>query len=119
MHKALRLCRGRHPPVPAVAHTTGLAVSDSKTEVTGNPQQVEGLEIHEQPDGCVVYQKSREKVHFLNHTAVFLLELCNGRHSMEEIREIYAATFDRSPAPDQEIAAIFEQFAAEELVRIP
>ena len=94
-------------------------MSDRKTEISGNPQRVEGLEIHEQPDGCVVYQQSREKVHFLNHTAVFLLELCNGRHSMEEIREIYAATFDQSPAPEQEIAALIEQFLAEELVRVP
>ena len=78
-----------------------------------------GSRFTSSPTGASVYQKSREKVHFLNHTAVFLLELCNGRHSMEEIREIYAATFDRSPDPDQEIAAIFEQFAAEELVRIP
>ena len=94
-------------------------MSDQKTKIRGNPQQVAGLEIHEQPDGCVVYQHSREKVHFLNHTAVVLLELCNGRHSMEEIRAIYAATFDQSTAPDQEIAALFEQFLAEELVRIP
>ena len=94
-------------------------MSDQKTQIRGNPRQVEGLEIHEQPDGCVVYQKSREKVHFLNHTAVFLLELCNGRHSIEEIRKIYSATFDRSTAPDQEIAAVLEQFVAEELILIP
>ena len=89
------------------------------TGISGNPLQVEGLEIHEQPDGCVVYQHSREKVHFLNHTAVVLLELCNGKHSMEEIREIYAATFKRSEAPAQEIAALIEQLVAEELVRVP
>ena len=94
-------------------------MSDQKKDVRGNPQRVEGLELHEQPDGCVVYQQSREKVHFLNHTAVVLLELCNGRHSMEEIRAIYAATFDLSPAPELEIAALFEQFLTEELVRFP
>lgn len=94
-------------------------MSERTTEIRGNPQQVAGLEIHEQPDGGVVYQQSREKVHFLNHTAVFLLELCNGRHSMEEIRKIYDATFDRPPSSETEITAVFEQFLAEELVRIP
>jgi len=38
---------------------------------------------------------------------------------MAEIREIYAATFEQSPAPEQEIAALFEQFLAEELIRVP
>ena len=94
-------------------------MSDQKTETSGYPRQVAGLEIHEQPDGCVVYQQAREKVHFLNHTAVVILELCNGRHSREEIRDIYSATFDQAPAPEQEVAAIIEQFLAEELVQVP
>lgn len=94
-------------------------MSNHTSWIPGNPRQVEGLEIHEQPDGCVVYQQSRGKVHFLNHTAAFLLELCNGRHSMAEIGVIYARTFDQSPAPEQEIASLLEQLVAEELVRIP
>jgi len=87
-------------------------------EETGKPAQAEGLEIYPEADGCVVYQPQRDKVHFLNHTAVFLLELCDGEHGVGEIGEIFRETFKPAEDPGEAVAAILKQFSDEELVTL-
>jgi hypothetical protein len=83
------------------------------------PVQSEGLEIFPETDGYVVHQPERNKVHFLNHTAVFVLELCNGRHRVGEIENILAASFEMTESPSAVVAKILGQFVEEDLVRIP
>lgn len=83
------------------------------------PVQSEGLEIFPEADGYVVHQPARNKVHFLNHTAVFVLELCNGRHRIGEIESILAGSFDMTESPAEVVAKILGQFVEEDLVRIP
>ena len=39
-------------------------------------RRVAGVETNAAPDGVMVYQESRDKVHFLNQTAVIVFELC-------------------------------------------
>lgn len=58
------------------------------------PVQPEGLEVSEVPDGYIVYRGDTEKVHFLNPTAAFVFELCDGLHTLGEIEEIFRATFE-------------------------
>ena len=81
------------------------------------PAQAEGLEIYPEADGYVVYQPRRDKVHFLNHTAVFLLELCNGEHDVGEIGEIFRETFSPAEDPGEAVAALLKQFTDEELLK--
>ena len=85
-------------------------------ETGGFPAQVEGLEIYSEADGYAVYQAAQDKVHFLNSTAVFVLELCNGRHEVREMADIFGETFKEEKNPEQVVADIVNQFLREGLV---
>ena len=56
-----------------------------------------GLEINEVTDGFLVYQRDRDRVHFLNATATLVLESCDGRLTAAElplrcgVRVLYAS----------------------------
>lgn len=53
-----------------------------------NPQHVDGLDISPAEDGYIVYQPELDRVHFMNATAVLILELCNGKNSEQEIVDL-------------------------------
>ena len=41
-------------------------------------ERAPGIEIREAPDGLVVYDAGRDRLHYLNPTAALLLESCDG-----------------------------------------
>ena len=90
----------------------------SDNEIDGLPVKAAGLEVFPEADGYVVYQAAREKVHFLNHTAVFVLELCDGLHSVAEIQAIFRETFPPAADPERAVDDILGSFVGEELIRI-
>ena len=90
----------------------------SDSGIAGLPTKAAGLEIHPEADGYVVYQAARDKVHFLNHTAVFVLELCDGVHSAAEIKGIFRGMFPSSEDPERDVDGILGRFVEEELIRI-
>ena len=53
----------------------------------------------------------------MNHTATFVLEYCNGQHSVDEIAEIMQDAWQMDEAPQQEVAALVEQLEKEKLLR--
>ncbi len=57
------------------------------------PQQVAGLDLTPVEDGLIVNDHSREKVHYLNHTAGLVLTLCNGRNSIQKIARLLQKQF--------------------------
>lgn len=57
------------------------------------------LEVHETEDGLIVYQGSTDRVHYLNHTAAAVFELCDGRRSVEDIAEELRTLFGLEEAP--------------------
>ncbi len=79
-------------------------------------KQVEGLDINQVEDGFILYDPEKDMVHFLNHTALFVLELCNGRHRAGEILEIVKGTFELKETPDREIRDILDRFIHQGLV---
>ena len=87
-------------------------------ERDARPVQADGVTVFREPDGCVVHQPARNKVHFLNHTAAFVLELCTGGHTVGEIEEILAAFFDLTEPAEVAVTAALRQLVAEDLVRI-
>jgi hypothetical protein len=90
----------------------------SEIRIAGLPVKAAGLEVYPEADGYVVYQAAREKVHFLNHTAVFVLELCDGLHSDAEISAIFRETFPPAEDPERAVDDILRRFVGEELIRI-
>ena len=68
-------------------------------------------------DGAIVaYLPDTDRVHYLNHTGAMIFELCNGRHTVEEIVRIIQVAFDLAAPPAPEVQALLEQAMAEGLV---
>ena len=71
---------------------------------TDRPERAAGLEVNEVDDGFVVYQPSPERVHHLNSTAAFVLELSNGERTQAQIAEEMRSIFGLDEAPLDAVA---------------
>lgn len=81
------------------------------------PSRVDGLDVVEVADGFVVYHPDRDRVHFFNHTAAVVLELCDGTRNDEQIVEVIRRAWDLPDPPDAEVADCLAQLRQEGLVR--
>ena len=84
--------------------------------MTEQPKLVGEVEINKVADGYIVYQPSRDRVHYLNHTATIVLELCNGQNSAGEIAALLQDAYDLPAPPAAEVNACLEQLRGEGLV---
>ena len=66
-------------------------------------ERAPGIEIREAPDGLVVYDASRDSLHYLNPTAALLLESCDGTLPAVELPAILAAAFALAAPPTGEV----------------
>jgi hypothetical protein len=82
-----------------------------------SPVMTEGLEINESDLGVVIFDAGTDRVHHLNNTAALVLELCDGRRSVDEIVSTLAAAFALPEPPIIEIRECLERLRAEGLVR--
>ena len=79
--------------------------------------RAENLEVHDVPDGYIVYQTERDSVHYLNHTAAIIFEFCDGKHEPEDIVTRVATAFDLGPSALDEIRAGLDSLLKEGLVQ--
>jgi hypothetical protein len=79
-------------------------------------QRIENLELSEVPDGYVVYQSSKDRVHFLNQAAAVIFELCDGNHDASEIRSILVSGYDLSTFPEDDFQTALDSMLAEGLI---
>jgi hypothetical protein len=82
------------------------------------PKRVAGLEINTIEGGFMAYQPDRNRVHYLNHTAVLVLELCNGRNSVARIARLIQNIYSLPNTPESEVAEIMARMESEALVNI-
>lgn len=75
------------------------------------------LEVHEVPDGYVVYQNTRDNVCYLNKTAAIIFEFCDGKLASDEIVARVAKVFDLGPSAHDEIQACIETLVKEGLIQ--
>jgi hypothetical protein len=70
--------------------------------------QADNLEINEVPDGYIIYQSARDRVHYLNKTAAIVFELCDGRLDADTIvgRVVQAFELDGSAQQDEIMACL-------------
>ena len=80
------------------------------------PKRSDDLEINPVPDGYIVYQPSRDRVHYLNHTAVLVLELCTGQVRAADMPRLLKDLYDLPDPPTNEVAACLETLSTEGLV---
>jgi hypothetical protein len=78
--------------------------------------QASNLDVHEVPDGYIVYQKERDRVHYLNKTAAIIFEFCDGEHDPDDIVTRVAKAFELGPSAYNEIRAGLDSLVKEGLV---
>lgn len=81
------------------------------------PKIAEDIEINEVEDGYVIYQGEKDKVHYLNKTAVLVLESCTGGNSAGDIGEIVKQAYGLPEVPEREVADCLKTLYDEELIK--
>jgi hypothetical protein len=83
------------------------------------PRRAADLEINDVVDGYVVYQSDRDRLHYLNHTAIVLLEACDGKVSAAELPGLLAAIYRLEDPPRQEVEQCLNTLLHEGLLLRP
>jgi hypothetical protein len=78
--------------------------------------QASNLEVHEVPDGYIVYQIEQDRVHYLNTTAAAIFEFCDGQLDADAIVERVADVFELGPTGHAEIRAALDSLLQAGLV---
>jgi hypothetical protein len=86
------------------------------TSMPDRPSRVDDIDLVEVADGFVVYHPARDRVHFFNHTAAVVLELCDGTKSDEELATLVQRCYELPDPPRAEIAECVAQLREEGLV---
>lgn len=85
---------------------------------SSTPRLVKGLRITPSTNGYIVYDAGRERVHYLNHTAALVMDLCTGRNSLAEIVTLVGAAYGLPRKPAREVGALVRQLAGEGLIAL-
>ena len=80
------------------------------------PRQIENLQIDQAANGFVIFDASRERVHYLNHTAALILQLCSGENSETDIAGYLQEAYALPEPPAAEVAAYVTRLAEEGLI---
>lgn len=83
------------------------------------PLRQPGLELSEVTDGFVVSRPGDDGIHFLNPTAAFILESCNGALRTRELAALVADAFDLAGPPLADVEACVASLLAAGLVADP
>ena len=81
-----------------------------------NPRHINNLDINPADDGYIIYQPELDRVHYLNATAVLILELCTGSNSSEEIIDLVQQAYGLPEAPVEVVGEALKQLKAEGLL---
>jgi hypothetical protein len=77
--------------------------------VTDRPLRAKGLDINPVADGYVVYDPGTDLVHYLNHTAAMVLEMCTGDDTADDIAAFLTEVFGSAPDVGSAVAACIDQ----------
>src|SRR5262245_60816762 len=81
-----------------------------------HPKRIDGLEVNPVEDGFMIYQPDKDRVHYLNHTAVLVFELCDGQRSAAEIAELVQKAYGLPKRPRKEVDAALAKMQGEGLL---
>jgi hypothetical protein len=77
----------------------------------------DGLEVSDVPDGRVIYQAATERVHYLNPTAVVVLEFCAEHRPVGEIIAFLQTAYQLQNPPRAEVQDCLATLLKEDLLR--
>lgn len=84
--------------------------------MNSRPTKAGDFEIREFEDAFMIHQPERDRVHYLNHTAVLILELCTGENTPARIAEILKVTYGLDAPPEKEVNQIVRNMVDEGLI---
>jgi hypothetical protein len=88
-----------------------------KSALIKHPLRQADLEIKAAKDGYMIYEPAKDRVHYLNHTAVVVLELCDGKTPARRIAETLRRAYGLASAPHKDVDRTLSQLKGEGLVR--
>lgn len=97
------------PPLAAVAKRADRIVA-------AQPCRIDGLEVTPAANGFSIFDASRDRVHYLNHTAAIILELCSGENSVEDIAAYLQDAYALPEPPLAEVASYVARLSEEGLI---
>jgi len=80
------------------------------------PRRAPEIELNEVIDGFVAYDPGRDRIHFLNPTAAFVLESCDGQLRAGELPALVAAGFQLDKPPVEDVEACLAALLREGLL---
>jgi hypothetical protein len=80
------------------------------------PLRVQDLELNAVTDGFVVSRPDHDRIHFLNPTAAFILEICDGTLRARDLPELVAAAFQLESPPVDDVETCLTSLLTEGLV---
>jgi hypothetical protein len=81
-----------------------------------DPARVESVAVEPAGDGVIVVNPDRTRVHYLNHTAALVLDLCTGTRDIEEIVAIVQKSFDLDEPPSDDVRRCLDRLQDERLI---
>jgi hypothetical protein len=78
--------------------------------------RADNLEVHEVPDGYIIYQTARDRVHYLNKTAAVIFEFCDGKRDQADIVSRVANAFELPPRMHDEVTTCLNLLMREGLL---
>jgi hypothetical protein len=79
-------------------------------------RKVDGMDQSEVIDGFIVYDRVKDRVHFLNATAVIVRELCDGAWTVRDIAAYIEKAFNLSEPPVRSVRNCLSAFLSEGLI---
>ena len=80
------------------------------------PERSAGLQITAVEDGYVVFDSDHDRVHYMNHTAALVLELCTGKNTWDDIIDLVKEAYGLTRRPVKEVSVMLTQSIDEGLV---
>jgi hypothetical protein len=80
-------------------------------------KRVDGLDIHEVPDGYIIYHGPHDNVCYLNKTAAIVFEFCDGKLDSNEIASRVAKIFELNASSHEEIQTCVDQLIKQGLIQ--
>ena len=95
---------------------TGTRTRRVAKRLSRRPRRLAELDINQIEDGFVIHQANRDRAHYLNHSAVVVLELCDGQRSVSDIAECIRKVYGLGTAPRRDVEDVLAKLAAEGLI---
>lgn len=77
----------------------------------------DGLDVNEVPDGYIIYQVSRDQVHYLNKTAAVVFEFCDGKRDADDIVRRVTQIYGLDASSDEEVRSCIDSLLKEGLIQ--